>query len=111
VFGIFSLASVVGIATTASVWTVVWAGVFGFSAAGVLVLALAVPPMLCAPQDVAPVTAAVLTVSYSLAMIVAVASGAAWDVTGVPVMAFVPMGLCALILFALPSTLPFGRTP
>jgi CP family cyanate transporter-like MFS transporter len=111
VFGIFSLASVVGIATTASVWTVVWAGVFGFSAAGVLVLALAVPPMLCAPHDVAPVTAAVLTVSYSLAMIVAIASGAAWDATGVPVMAFVPMGLCALILFALPQTLPFGRTP
>ena len=109
VFGIFSLASVVGIAMTASVWTVVWAGLFGFSAAGVLVLALAVPPMLCAPEDVAPVTAAVLTVSYSLAMIVAVVSGLAWDVTHMPVMAFVPMGLCALILFVLPQTLPFGR--
>jgi len=109
VFGIFSLASVVGIATSASVWTIVWAGLFGFSAAGVLVLALAVPPMLCAPEDVAPVTAAVLTVSYSLAMIVAVVSGLAWDVTHVPVMAFVPMGLCALILFVLPQTLPFGR--
>ena len=108
VFGIFSLASVVGIAMTASVWTVVWAGLFGFSAAGVLVLALAVPPMLCAPEDVAPVTAAVLTVSYSLAMIVAVVSGLAWDVTHMPVMAFVPMGLCALILFVLPQTLPFG---
>jgi MFS transporter, CP family, cyanate transporter len=111
VFGVFSLASVVGIAMTASAWTIFWAALFGFSAAGVLVLALAVPPMLCAPEDVAPVTAAVLTVSYSLAMIVAVVSGLAWDVTHVPVMAFVPMGLCALLLFWLPSTLPFGRKP
>jgi CP family cyanate transporter-like MFS transporter len=109
VFGIFSLASVIGIALTASVWTVVWAAMFGFSAAGVLVLALAVPPLVCAPEDVAPVTAAVLTVSYSLAMIVAVVSGATWDVTGVPAMTFLPMGLCALILFVLPQTLPFGR--
>jgi CP family cyanate transporter-like MFS transporter len=107
-FGVFSLASVVGIATSASLWTVAWAGLFGFSAAGVLVLALAVPPLVCAPEDVAPVTAAVLTVSYSLAMIVAVVSGAAWDLTQVPAMAFVPMGLCALILFALPATLPFA---
>jgi CP family cyanate transporter-like MFS transporter len=108
VFGVFSLASVIGIATSASLWTVAWAGLFGFSAAGVLVLALAVPPLLCAPEDVAPVTAAVLTVSYSLAMIVAVVSGAAWDLTQVPAMAFVPMGLCALILFVLPATLPFA---
>jgi MFS transporter, CP family, cyanate transporter len=107
-FGVFSLASVVGIATSASLWTVAWAGLFGFSAAGVLVLALAVPPLVCAPEDVAPVTAAVLTVSYSLAMIVAVVSGAAWDLTQVPAMAFVPMGLCALILFVLPATLPFA---
>jgi CP family cyanate transporter-like MFS transporter len=109
VFGILSLASVIGIAMTASAWTIAWAALFGFSAAGVLVLAMAVPPMLCAPHDVAPVTAAVLTVSYSLAMIVAVASGAAWDVTGLPRMTFVPIGLCALILFVLPGTLPFGR--
>jgi len=110
VFGIASLASVIGIAATASVWTVAWAALFGFSAAGVLVLALAVPPMLCAPADVAPVSAAVLTISYSLAMIVAVVSGAVWDVTGIPAMAFLPMGLCALILFVLPFSLPFGRS-
>jgi MFS transporter, CP family, cyanate transporter len=107
VFGIVSLASVIGMATSASLWTVAWAGLFGFSAAGVLVLVYALPPSLCAPADVAPVSAAMLTVSYSLAMVIAVVSGATWDVTGIPAMAFVPMGLCALILFVVPPTLPF----
>lgn len=109
VFGVFSLASVIGMGTTASAWTVAWAALFGFSAAGILILVLALPPLLCAPADVAPVSAAMLTVSYSLAMIVAVVSGATWDMTGIPNAAFVPIGLCALILFVLPSTLPFGR--
>jgi CP family cyanate transporter-like MFS transporter len=81
----------------------------GFAAASILILVLALPPLLCAPADVAPVSAAMLTVSYSLAMIVAVVSGATWDATGLPNAAFVPIGLCALILFVLPSTLPFGR--
>jgi len=107
VFGAVSLASVVGMATTASAWTVAWAGLFGFSAAGVLVLVYALPPLLCAPGDVAPVSAAMLTVSYSLAVIVAVVSGITWDVTGIPMTAFVPMGLCALILFVVPPALPF----
>jgi CP family cyanate transporter-like MFS transporter len=53
------------------------------------------------------VSAAMLTVSYSLAVIVAVVSGITWDVTGIPMTAFVPMGLCALILFVVPPALPF----
>jgi CP family cyanate transporter-like MFS transporter len=109
-FGVLSLASVVGIATTASGWTVAWAALLGFAAAGVLVLALALPPLLCAPADVAPVSAAMLTVSYSLGMIIAVISGVTWDLTGIPSTAFVPIGMCALILLALPSTLPFRRS-
>jgi hypothetical protein len=51
-----------------------------------------------------------LTVSYSLGMIIAVISGVTWDLTGIPSTAFVPIGMCALILLALPSTLPFRRS-
>jgi CP family cyanate transporter-like MFS transporter len=109
VFGVLALTSVIGIATSASAWTVFWAALLGFSAAGVLVLVLALPPILCAPADVAPVSAAMLTVSYSLAMIVAVLSGITWDVTGVPSAAFIPMGLCGLVLFCVPATIPFGK--
>jgi MFS transporter, CP family, cyanate transporter len=109
VFGVLALASVIGIATSASAWTVFWAALLGFSAAGVLVLVLALPPILCAPDDVAPVSAAMLTVSYSLAMTIAVVSGISWDITGIPSAAFMPMGLCGLVLFVVPATIEFGK--
>jgi MFS transporter, CP family, cyanate transporter len=108
-FGAVSLVSLIGVATTASLWTVAWAGVLGFAGAGVLVLVLALPPLLAAPADVAPVSAAMLTVSYAFAMVVAVVSGAAWDATGIAAAAFVPMGLCALVLITLPATMPVKR--
>src|SRR5262247_2880324 len=81
-FGILCLLSTIGIVSTASAWTVLWAAVLGFAAAGVLVLAL--PPLLRAASDVAWISAAMMTVSYTLAMTTAVASGAAWDLSGVP---------------------------
>lgn len=108
-FGILCLLSIIGIATTASAWTVLWAAVLGFAAAGVLVLVLALPPLLCAPADVAPVSAAMLTVSYALGMAVAVVSGVTWDATKIPAAAFVPIGLCALLLLSVPMTIPFGK--
>jgi hypothetical protein len=40
------------------------------------------------------------TLSYGGAVGVAVACGALWDVTGAATMAFVPMGLCAVVLAA-----------
>ena len=108
-FGILCLAGVIGIATTASAWTVFWAAVLGFAAAGVLVLVLALPPLLCAPAEVAPISAAMLTVSYAFGMAIAVVSGVTWDVTGLPAAAFVPIALCALLLLSVPLTIPFGR--
>jgi CP family cyanate transporter-like MFS transporter len=109
-FGILCLAGVIGIATTTSAWTVAWAALLGFAAAGVLVLVLALPPLLCAPAEVAPISAAMLTVSYAVGMAVAVISGITWDVTGLPATAFVPIGLCALLLLSVPMTIPFGKS-
>ncbi len=108
-FGIATCAGIAGVALTASVWTVRFAALVGFGCAGVLVLALGVPPLLCAPADVARTSAAMFTLSYALAMVVAVVSGVAWDVTGIPSVAFVPVGLCALFVLVLPATIPFHR--
>lgn len=107
--GLLALSSLIGIATTASAWTVAYATVLGFCGAGVLVLVLALPPLLCAPDDVAPISAAMMTVSYTLAMLMAVISGAVWDLTGVPAAAFVPLGLCSLLLLVVPATIGFDR--
>lgn len=73
----------------------------GFTAAGILVLALALPPLLAAPDDVHRVTAAMFTISYSCAVIVPVISGALWDLSGIPALAFLPIALCGILLAVL----------
>jgi hypothetical protein len=38
-----------------------------------------------------------------------VVGGLAWDVVGLPVAAFIPMAICALVLATLPLTIDFAR--
>ena len=98
-----------GIVLTASLWTVACAGVLGFVGAAVFTLALTLPPLLSAPADVARVSAAVFTVSYSQALLVSVLSGAAWDLGASPRFAFLPMAISALPLLFLAPLIRFRR--
>ncbi len=98
-----------GIAATADVWTVVFAGVLGFLGAFVLTIGFALPALLSAPADVARMSAAMFTISYSEGLVIAVLSGAAWDLGGSPRFAFVPMALALLPLLVVPATIAFRR--
>jgi CP family cyanate transporter-like MFS transporter len=105
VAGALSLLSLIGIMTAANaVWIVVWAGVLGFVTTAILVLALALPSVLSAPDDVHRTSAGMFTISYSIAMVLSVAAGWLWDFTHTPIAAFVPVTLCALLVVALAST-------
>jgi len=99
-----------GIATTASLSTVMFSGVLGFLGAVVLTLSFALPPLLCAPADVARMTAAMLTISYSEGLIVSVLSGAAWDIAGSARAAFLPIAVSALPLVLLSPSIRLRRT-
>jgi CP family cyanate transporter-like MFS transporter len=99
--GAGALASVIGIVTLSGWWIVFCAAVLGFCCAGVLVLALALPPLVFKAEDVARMSAAVFTISYGCAVIVPVLAGLAWDLSGLPALAFLPIGLCAVALMAL----------
>lgn len=79
------------------------ASLLGFSTASVLILMLALPALLSPPEDEHRTAAAMLTISYSCALIVPIISGISWDVTGMPAMAFAPLGLCAFMLIILAS--------
>jgi CP family cyanate transporter-like MFS transporter len=81
------------------------AGLIGFSTASVLILVLALPPLLSRQEDVPRMAAGMFTISYSCAVIVPIVSGIAWDLTGLPAMAFVPMSMIALLMIALAPTL------
>jgi MFS transporter, CP family, cyanate transporter len=107
--GVLMLLCVVGIAVTASAWTVVLAGLLGFLGAVMFTLAFALPAILGDPSDVARISAAMFTISYSGAVVVSVVSGAAWDLGGSPCFAFLPVALSALPLVLVPFTIRFHR--
>jgi CP family cyanate transporter-like MFS transporter len=90
-----------GIVFGSGPWVVAATTLMGFAAAGILVLVLALPPLLAAPDDVHRVTAAMFTISYSCAVIVPVISGLLWDLSGIPALAFLPIALCGIILAVL----------
>ena len=107
--GVATLVCIAGIVTTASWWTVFFAGVLGFIGAAILTLGFALPPLLSAPGDVARMSAAMFTISYSEGLLISVLSGAAWDLGGSASFAFLPIALCALPLLFLPRFIRFGR--
>ena len=90
--------SIAGLVWMVGPATVVWAALLGFSDAAALILGLTLPPLLCRPEDVARTSAGMFTLSYGGAVAIAVASGAAWDLSGVPALAFAPLAACAVAL-------------
>ena len=94
--GVLSLISIAGLVLMVGPATIVWAALLGFSDAFALILGLTLPPLLCRPDDVARTSAGMFTISYGGTVAISVISGAAWDASGIPALAFVPMAACAV---------------
>jgi CP family cyanate transporter-like MFS transporter len=107
--GLLSLASVLGILLMTGPWVVFWAGMLGFADAVAFVLILALPPLLSAPDDAHRTAAGMFTISYSCAVAIPIIGGLAWDVSGIALVSFLPIGLCALVLSVLPLRIDFRR--
>jgi MFS transporter, CP family, cyanate transporter len=107
--GLLNLTSIIGMVAMPGAWIVFWAGLLGFANAIGLILLLALPPLLSRAGDVHRIAAAMFTISYPCAVLFSVIGGFAWDMTGSPTIAFVPIGLCAFALAALPLTIDFRR--
>jgi CP family cyanate transporter-like MFS transporter len=113
VFGPLAMAGVLGIMFADGYWIVVAAGVVGFGCAITFVVTLAQPPVLAPAHDVHRLAAGMFTIAYTIAILLPVICGAAWDLTGLSRMAFVPFlfGLAALSVFgALQMRLPAARS-
>jgi len=98
VSGVVSLASLGGIVVSDGAATVAWSALLGFSDASALILGLSLPPLLCRPGDVARTSAGMFTLSYGGAVLIAIISGALWDVSGLPALSFAPLAVCAIAL-------------
>ncbi len=102
--GLASLLCIIGVMSSGGVWIVFWSGVLGFTNAVTLILALALPSILSAADNVHRTTAGMFTISYSCAMAFSVLGGWLWDLTHLPIAGFAPVALCAVVIIALSST-------
>jgi MFS transporter, CP family, cyanate transporter len=102
--GLASLAAAIGMVAAHGTGIVVFAGVLGFTDALTLVLALALPSVLSAPNDVHRTSAGMFTISYSCAMLMSIVGGALWDMTSMPIASFAPVALCGIVIAALAPT-------
>ncbi len=102
--GSLALICLVGMLTMHGAWIVFWAAILGFTGAVTLILALALPLVLSAPDDVHRTSAGMFTISYSVAMVLSVIGGWLWDFTRSPIAGFAPVAVCALLIIALAST-------
>jgi CP family cyanate transporter-like MFS transporter len=107
--GLLCLAGVFGIMLMSGPWVVFWAGLLGFADAIGFVLILALPPLLSGPDDAHRTAAGMFTVSYSCAVAIPIIGGLAWDASGIALVAFVPIGLCALVISTLPFCIDFRQ--
>jgi MFS transporter, CP family, cyanate transporter len=107
--GLLCLAGLFGLLLMTGPWVVFWAGLIGFADAVAFVLILALPPLLSAPDDAHRTAAGMFTISYSCAVAIPIIGGLAWDASGLAPVAFVPIGLCALVIGTLPFVIDFRR--
>jgi len=72
--------------------------VFGLCAAYVLTLSFALPAILAPPSEVARVSGGTFALGYSIAFVLTLLAGAAWDATHVAAVAFAPILVAAAIV-------------
>ncbi len=104
VTGALAAVCVVGMMTTTGYWIVFWSGLLGFVTAVTLILVLALPSVLGAPDDVHRTSAGMFTISYSVAMVLSVVGGWLWDLTHLPMAGLAPAAVCGLVIMLLAST-------
>lgn len=106
--GVLGLLSVLGVATSTSLWVIVGsAALVGFTCAVGLTLVLTLPVLLVAPDDVPHNSAGMFTIGYGIAMLVSIVGGMVWDITGNAAFAFVPIGLAVVPMIVLPLGIDF----
>ncbi|MFZ1924337.1 MAG: MFS transporter [Xanthobacteraceae bacterium] len=102
--GSLALICLIGMLTMHGGWIVFWVAILGFTGATTLILALALPSVLSAPDDVHRTSAGMFTISYSVAMLLSILGGWLWDSTHSPIVGFAPVAVCALLVIALAGT-------
>lgn len=112
--GLLMLAAVSSFAAV-GLWLVAGAGLLGFASGLIFVLCLSLPPILAEAHDVHRLSAAMFTITYTCSFLGSLVGGAVWDLTRVPLTAFVPVMAAGVATTILVSGLdlqgPLRSTP
>ncbi|MQA03334.1 MAG: MFS transporter [Streptosporangiales bacterium] len=100
--GAVGLAIMVSGGTTA---VLVGSGVTGFAAGAGITVAFTLPVLFAGRGDAHRVSAGMITIGYALAFLLPLLGGAIWDLTGVPVLGFLPAFVSAAGIVVLGATM------
>ncbi|MFZ2005769.1 MAG: MFS transporter [Stellaceae bacterium] len=90
------------------------AGLVGFCCGMQLILSLAMPPLLAAPDDVHHLSAGMFAIGYFVSFLIPPLGGAIWDATHIPATSFVGGALATALVLGAALTLriaPAGSAP
>lgn len=102
---LLGLASLAGLLVPAAAAIIAAAAGVGFSAAFLLIITMALPPLLAPTEDVHRLAAGMLTVGYIVTFIVPYLGGAVWDATRLNDAALLPGAIGMFIVIAMAGTL------
>lgn len=96
----------VGVMVSGGAWAVlVGAALTGFAAGAGITVAFTLPVLVAAPGEAHRVSAGMITIGYALAFVLPLLGGVAWDLTGVPVLGFLPALVSAAGMLVLAPTM------
>jgi CP family cyanate transporter-like MFS transporter len=104
--GVICVFAIVGMLATPSALQTAWVALLGVGSSCVFVLGIALPPLLATREEVARLTGATLSLSYTTAFIGPFLGGALWDLFGIPQLAFAPVTVAGVAMIVLAASLP-----
>jgi CP family cyanate transporter-like MFS transporter len=88
---------------------VLFAGIVGFITAMGMIVTMALPPLLAAPEDVHTFSAGIFAICYATAFVTPSVGGAVWDATHVPMAPFLLFGAGGVVAFCLALVTRYGH--
>lgn len=105
--GVLALVGLFAFFTGSPLMMVIGSAVLGFAAGLALILLVALPPLLAGPGEVHRLAAGMFMIGFTSSFVLPMIGGAAWDATGYPAVAFLPVLMGGVVILVLPASMRF----
>lgn len=107
--GVFAMGGLAALMFGPQWLVILGAGILGFCPAVALMMIVALPAMLTDQADVHRLSAGMFTIGYTLSFLGSLFGGAVWDATHLPITAFLPVAIGALMMIGFGAGLRIPR--